>query len=907
MILPKFLPTILYFLIFVSSTHSCLSFNNGFSSPGVNNPSNGKNILLPQNVIPIHYDLQFQPSFKNFIFQGNSSIELVVKQRTSKLIFHGRHLNIQESSLRRVCHNCLPISIVAIGEDKELEQITLELNEELHPSETVILQVKYLGLLSDDLNGFYRSRYIASNGVESYIATTQFQTTFARKAFPCWDEPSLKATFDITLVVPKEMTALSNMNVISEKMNGSLKAVKFATTPTMSTYLVAFVVGDLGYVETFTEKEHNGRKVPVRVYAPNGEEKKGEFAVNLGAKALDFYAEAFGIDYQLPKLDNVAIPDFDAGAMENWGLSLYRTVFLLDDPQTSYLVYRQRIAEVVAHELAHQWFGNLVTLSWWSDMWLNEGITTWASYLALASIFPEWDPWSLFVDTRYRSALLADSFLNSYPIRKDVVSTKQAKGMLNLMTFSKASSVLRMLSNYIGLSEFLKGLNFYLIRHQYSNVNTEDLYHDLSSVLHLNIESLFRNWIEQPGFPILSVRQHKDKLILTQERYIAFGTIPEVQKTLVWSVPIKSVSKDSNVIIDQLMETKQLTISMDGDYPFIKLNTNQEGFYRVNYSTELFDRLKKAIQEGHLSSNDKAGLISDIAALAQSGHAKTVDLFDIVVSLKPNDQYLVWKEVAISLSSIQSVWYEQSKRVRHQLTQLQRELFYPIVVDLGFEFKSDEKTSIRQLRLLAIQQTGYTCEEETFSKSRQLFLDYISGKQNAIPSDLISIIFSINLRCGPRTVFYQLLHLYLIRKDQQARLTILNVIGDTPHEDQISQLIHFNYSSHIRNQDKFHIVRSLGKNPKARLILWNWYKENLDKLLDDFQESIGIFQIITEASIVKFSSKAMLIEIEDFFERKNSEKFPISIQQYINEVNRNYLWLIKEKDDLEEWLSEFYG
>ena len=352
--------------------------------------------VLPTAVRPIHYDLTIEPDFTNFTFKGRAIIDVEVKEETSVVTMNATELKFQNVSVSGV--QAVSQANVALDEPNERVAVSLVDSEGnpivLKAGSKVSLAIEYTGDINDKLAGFYRSTYEdKASGEKRVIGVTQFEATDARKAFPCWDEPAVKATFSISLVIPEDLVGLSNMDEASrEKKSGGKVLIKFNKTPVMSTYLVAWIVGDLESVETV-----NDDGIQVRVFAPRGDANQGKFALDVAARTLVFFTRYFDLPYPLPKMDLVAIPDFGAGAMENWGLVTYRTVYLLFDEQNSSLMTKQNVAYVVGHELAHQWFGNLVTMEWWSDLWLNEGFATWVGWLAADHLFPEWDIWTEFV------------------------------------------------------------------------------------------------------------------------------------------------------------------------------------------------------------------------------------------------------------------------------------------------------------------------------------------------------------------------------------------------------------------------------------------------------------------------------------------------------------------------------
>lgn len=386
--------------------------------------------------------------------------------------------------------------------DNKKEHVTFKFTGDIAEGTSAKLRISFKGEINSKLAGFYRAVYEDPSGNKKVMAVTQFEATDARRAFPCWDEPDKKAKFTISLQVRNHLTALSNMNEnvnvvkhISLSHEEGWKIVSFATSVTMSTYLVAFVVGEIEFIEAFTK---NGN-IPVRVYAPIGFIHQGHFALDVGVKTLDFFTEYFGESYPLPKMDMIAIPDFASGAMENWGLVTYRMTLLLFDDQSSTLKTKQQVAYVVGHELAHQWFGNLVTMQWWSDLWLNEGFATWAGWLAADHIFPKWEIWTEFVVDDLQSGLALDSLRSSHPIEVPVRDPSEISQIFDSISYSKGASVIRMLEAYLGPKVFQKGLQNYIQKHLYSNARTDDLWAALDATSGKDVTQMMALWTRKIG------------------------------------------------------------------------------------------------------------------------------------------------------------------------------------------------------------------------------------------------------------------------------------------------------------------------------------------------------------------------------------------------------------------------
>ncbi|XP_020615245.1 puromycin-sensitive aminopeptidase-like protein [Orbicella faveolata] len=519
---------------------------------------------LLTSVLPKNYKLTLKPNLTEFTFTGEEVIDVEVRQAADKVTMNCLDIVIKSANFSS---DGSVVNSSAISYDKEEETVTISFPSPL-PLGNGQLCMDFTGELNDKMKGFYRSKYTGTDGKEKYCAVTQFEPTDARRAFPCWDEPALKATFDVTLVVPKDRVALSNMNVVEEKdvaSDASLKTVKYAQSPVMSTYLVAFVVGEFDFVEG---KDADG--VLIRVYTPKGKAIQGQFALEVAQKTLPFYKEYFNISYPLPKMDLIAIPDFAAGAMENWGLVTYRETALLVDPENSSSAAKQWVGLVVGHELAHQWFGNLITMEWWTHLWLNEGFASWIEYLCVDHCFPEWDIWTQFVTTDFSRAMQLDALTNSHPIEVPVGHPGEIDEIFDAISYSKGASVIRMLHDYVGEKAFKEGLCYHLDKFKYSNATTEDLWASLSHASSKPVAAVMETWTKQMGFPVLSVTAEQKgdsrEVTITQNKFFADGVS---QGSYHWQVPV-SISSSANPlesVASTLLDQTSCTVTVSGVEP----------------------------------------------------------------------------------------------------------------------------------------------------------------------------------------------------------------------------------------------------------------------------------------------------------------------------------------------------
>uniref|UniRef100_A0A8C2PUM7 Puromycin-sensitive aminopeptidase n=1 Tax=Cyprinus carpio TaxID=7962 RepID=A0A8C2PUM7_CYPCA len=565
-------------------------------------------VRLPTDVYPVNYGLRLKPDLIDFTFEGKLEAAVEVTQGTNQIVMNCADIDIITASF--VPEGGEEINATGFNYQNEDEKVTLCFPSTLQKG-SGSLKIDFVGELNDKMKGFYRSKYTIPSGEIRYAAVTQFEATDARRAFPCWDEPAIKATFDITLIVPKDRVALSNMNVVDRKPypeDHSLVEVKFATTPIMSTYLVAFVIGEYDFVES-----QSSDGVTVRVYTPVGKAEQGRFALEVATKTLPFYKDYFSVPYPLPKIDLIAIADFAAGAMENWGLVTYRETALLIDPKNSCASSRQWVALVVGHELAHQWFGNLVTMEWWTHLWLNEGFASWIEYLCVDHCFPEYDIWTQFVSADYTRALDLDALDNSHPIEVDVGHPSEVDEIFDAISYSKGASVIRMLHNYIGDEDFRKGMNAYLLKFQHKNASTEDLWECLEQASGKPIAAVMNSWTKQMGFPIIVVDQEQ----VTVTKSFSWTSIDENCPN--WMVPISICTSEdpSCTKMEVLLDQPETTVNITNVAPdhWLKINPGTVGFYRIQYSSAMLESLLPGIRDLTLLPVDRLGLQNDLFSL----------------------------------------------------------------------------------------------------------------------------------------------------------------------------------------------------------------------------------------------------------------------------------------------------
>lgn len=863
--------------------------------------------VLPNNVRPVHYDLTIEPSFSDFTFKGKVVIDLEILQPTHTITANADELNIRNVSLL----GTQQVHQASVSVEEKEERFTVSLLDasnkpvNLQPGAKVSLAIDYTGTMNDKMAGFYRSTYDdpSKSGQKKHMGVTQFEPTDARKAFPCWDEPALKATYDITLVIDKDLVGLSNMDEkeVKDLEGGRKKAIHFNRTPVMSTYLVAWIIGDLEHIE---QKNKDG--VLVRVFAPRGEAHRGRFALDVAARTLEFFSRYFDLAYPLPKSDLVAIPDFGSGAMENWGLVTYRTVYVLFDEKDSTLKTKQNVAYVVGHELAHQWFGNLVTMEWWSDLWLNEGFATWVGWLAADHLFPEWDIWTEFVLDDCQAGLSLDGLRSSHPIEVPVRKPSDITQIFDSISYSKGASVIRMLAEYLGEDTFKTGLRQYLRKHMWGNAKTADLWESLGKASGKPVAQIMDHWTKHVGYPVLSVQASSGaccKLHLRQNRFLATGDVKADEDATIWHVPLNvSTAADSfkNIKPEMLTEREgQIQVSD----PLYKFNTLQTGFYRVEYPAGHLKSLAEKL--GSLSASDRIGLISDSFSLSVAGRVHLTECLELSKQFESDSDYLVWGELSGRLAEVLSVWWEQPNDQQEALKALFRDLYSRVSRDVGFDPKSGEGDKRSLLRPLVIGMSGRVGDEEILKEARARFNRFSSGDASAIHPNLRGTIFAMVLRNSQdRSDWDAVMRVYREQSVADQRLAALRALGFIASREILQDTLELTLKSEIvRPQDVMYIFSSVSANPLGRRLSWQFVKQHWQTFHSRyFKGSISLLSRIISSTTENFSSEHDARDVESFFSDKDQTSIDRTIRQSCERIRLQAAWLERNRDSLSKWL-----
>ncbi|KAG6444849.1 puromycin-sensitive aminopeptidase [Manduca sexta] len=853
-------------------------------------PENKPFQRLPKNVLPKHYNLELIPNLENFTFKGKTAVKVSIVNSTKVIVLNCLDLELNNVRLQYVNEglesSITPLSVELQAAD---ETATITFPESLAEGEAT-LYCEFTGEINDKMKGLYRSKYLTPSGEERYAAVTQFEATDARRCFPCWDEPAIKATFDIMLEVPADRVALSNMPVKEEKLIGDKKLLHFATTPIMSTYLVAVVVGEYDYVE---KKSNDG--VLVRVYTPVGKSKQGLFALEVAARVLPYYKEYFNIAYPLPKIDLIAIADFSAGAMENWGLVTYRETCLLVDEEHTSAVRRQWIALVVGHELAHQWFGNLVTMEWWTHLWLNEGYASFVEFLCVNHLFPEYDIWTQFVTENYIRALELDCLKNSHPIEVPVGHPSEIDEIFDDISYNKGASVIRMLHRYIGDDDFRKGMNIYLTRHQYKNTFTEDLWSALEEASNKPVGAVMSTWTKQMGFPVVEVNSEqkgRDRVLtLTQRKFCADGS--QGDDTL-WMVPISISTQEhpSKVALSMVLEkrTQEVVLKDVAEDSWVKLNPGTVGYYRTRYPASMLAQLVPAIRDGSLPPLDRLGLLDDCFALVQAGHTQTAESLKLMEAFSNETNFTVWSTISNCMSKLSALFSQTA--LDKPLKNYGRKLYSNITKKLGWDAEEKESHLDTLLRSLVLNKMISFEDPETIKEAKIRFEKHSAGAR-VLPADLRSACYRAVLADADADTFARFLQLYRAADLHEEKDRISRALGAVKDPELLKRVLDFAISDEVRSQDTVFVIVSVAVSRNGRDLAWQFFKDHWQEFMDRYQGGFLLARLV-KSTTENFASEACAQEVEAFFRTHASPGTERAVQQAVETVRLNAAWLRRD-------------
>jgi aminopeptidase N len=776
---------------------------------------------LPKDVVPTEYAVRIIPNLDDLTFSGSETVKFSARSPVRNIVLNVLDLKIEEASIDS---KGLPFS--AINADDEQELLTLALPSDLATGEH-ILTLRFTGKINRQGQGLFYVRYQEQgSGTRKVMLGTQFEATDARRFFPCWDEPAFRARFQLTVVVPENWLAVSNMPIESEKRIAAGKEVRFASTPPMSSYLNVLVAGELDCIESRVGPTQ------VRVIATKGKAELGRYALDASAQILKYYNDYFGVPYPLPKLDQIAIPGGFGGAMENWGGITYFESTLLFDPKNSSAETRQNIYKVVAHEVAHMWFGDLVTMAWWDNLWLNEGFASWMGSKCTAHFNPQWEVWlarELPRDPTRRTgiakeaAMEGDARSTTHPIQQRVETEAEANSAFDDITYKKGESFLRMLESFLGDDVFRDGIQRYIAAHQYSNTTTANLWDALSDVSTRRVDKIAAAWTQQPGFPLVTAtRQADGKVALAQERFtVNFQNAPP----LLWQIPL-TYFVIGNKPVTLLMTDRTAVLENIPADRALKFNANGAGNYRVQYDDASWRLLLGALPE--LGLEDRVNLLSDAWSLVQAGRAKASLYFELIEKLPASLDLAEHEQIIGALEYINRLFAGSTALEKFQ--RYARSVLRPTFETLGWQPKPGEPSNTGRLRASLINALGYLNDPEVLAGCRERFEAYLK-KAESLPADLRGPVLAVAGRYADDRSWDALHELGLKTTSIEDKQNFYNALACATNPKLVKKTLAIALTDELPTSRAIFLVSRVARDSGHPDIAWEFAKTNMKALL----------------------------------------------------------------------------
>ncbi|KAJ8681952.1 hypothetical protein QAD02_017744 [Eretmocerus hayati] len=909
---------------------SAASSNMRFGKSFLGATKKNLDVRLPESVVPDSYEIDLVPFIwpGNFTFAGKVKILVNVTKDTTKIILHAVDMEIDEkattvteySKTKKV--NDVPVS--GQFNDTERQFHVIQTKEVLEAGKQYLVSLKYIGKLNDHLQGFYRSSYLVDNQTR-WIATTQFQPTDARRAFPCFDEPAMKAMFQINIARPRNMTAISNMprEKQTEKVEGLPTYIwdHFQRSVPMSTYLVAFIVSDFEAL-----RSENGN---VSVWVRKEAVQQSAYSLKIAPEILKHYENFFQIKFPLPKTDMVALPDFSAGAMENWGLITYRETAMLYQDGVSSALSKQRVATVVAHELAHQWFGNLVTPSWWSDLWLNEGFASYVEYIGVDAVEPTWKALEQFVVHDLQGVFALDALESSHPISVVVGHPDEINEIFDRISYEKGASIIRMMDHFLTTDVFKRGLTNYLKSKAYQSAEQDDLWNALTLQAHkdkildydVTIKQIMDTWTLQTGFPVVTVNRDydNDAVIISQERFM-YGNDSKKTEESLWWIPLTYTTSGkldfrSTKPFRWMKKEKTILQKNVGARPneWLIFNILETGYYRVNYDRKNWEMIIKHLQGLNfitIPTINRAQLLDDALNLARAGKLDYSIALDVVSYLERETEYLPWKAAFTAINFLDGalVKYPNYDKFREYALYLLENVYQKV----GFRDSSSENQLETFLRLDVLSLACSLGHEDCVTKAKRQFDSWRNSgdpdKINPISPNLKSVVYCTAVKVGGEAEWQFMWQRYLKSNVGSEKDLLMSALGCSREVWLLSRYLDWavTENSGIRKQDVARVFGSVSNNIVGQRLTFDYCSNRWDKLKQYFGTSL-----LSLNNIIKVSTKRIVTrnELKDLIDFANEHKDELgsatrSVEQAIEQAEANIRWVEANHATIHDWLKK---
>jgi len=842
---------------------------------------------------PEHYQLLLDPDREKKVFSGTVVITGRKSGRPSQRItLHQQDLKIVKAQLFRIEKgDANEIVLDRVNTHGSYDELRLHASEKLFPGEYRI-EIKFNGKITAPMHGIYPCNF-KLDGEDKQLIATQFESHHAREAFPCIDEPEAKATFDLTLVSPANETAISNTPVKKQSEKNGRLITEFETTPKMSTYLLAFAYGEIGYKEAKTSSG-----ITVRIYATPDKVRLTDFALDTTVRSLEFFERYYGVPYPLPKMDIIGLPDFSAGAMENWGLITFRESVLYVDPKSSSVDTKQVVAMVISHELAHQWFGNLVTMKWWNDLWLNESFAELMGYRSVDELYPEWNIWQVFIQREVSSALSRDSLPNVQPVQVEVRHPDELGSVFDpSIVYAKGAALLNTVRHLIGEEAFCRGLNSYFLEFKYGNTVADNLWKHLEKASKSNIQQIMQGWLQKPGFPVVGVdyRPGEKELLASQQRLVIGHAIKNDQS--VWQIPLAASAK----IDKPILETKsdKFKITENADYPLV-LNHDGHSYFVAQYNDKgHFANILKAVESGKLSPIDRLLLVQNNLLLERAGLVSTLQNIQMVPAFTNEQDETVWGMLAGIIGNARTL-IDTDDKLESKLNSFVKPYAARLVEFTGWVGQPDEPAQTQKLRSLALSLAAAAEDKAVIDKGLDLFAKF--KQPSDLSPDIRQAVYYIAIRYGADKDFEMLKSLYssVNNPDEQDELAAeLTSVRDAKKAGELLQML----KTDVRPQDFMHWFAWMIRNRYSRDFAWDWLTHNWEWIEDKFGSDKS-YDYIPRYAASAMSTQQQLQAFKDFFEPRTNIALERSIKLGVEEIEGRIEWRKLNEQPIKDWLAE---
>jgi aminopeptidase N len=827
---------------------------------------------LSKDVVPISYDIKIKPNVEKRTFAGSETIALDVRKAAKTITLNANAMAIGSAKLLGANGQAEQVAIIKI--DVSQQTATLTFPKEITPG-AYRLSLEFSGTINQSGQGlFYATYQEEASGAKKTMLGTQMEATDARRLFPCWDEPAFRAKFRLTTIVPATFTAFSNMPIERETNTPEGKEVHFAETPPMPSYLVVFCAGELDAIYG----EADG--VKIGIVTTKGKVETGRYALECAEKILHYFDEYFGIKYPLPKLDLIAVPGGFGGAMENWGGIVFFESALLFDPAKSSEETKEGIFGIEAHEMAHQWFGDLVTMAWWDNLWLNEGFASWMGTKCSDHFNPQWQVW-LRANAAKQRAMATDALSSTHPIQQSVKTESEADSAFDEITYQKGQSFLRMLESYLGEEDFRAGIRSYIQAHKYSNSTTADLWKALGEASKKPVAALAASWTEQPGLPLVSVSAGNSGLTTSQERFTVHQKNP---KPLEWKIPIawRGIQTDASPKVF-LLEQKSAVLPDVPPDQVVKLNAGNIGYFRVAYESAHFQKLLSSAPQ--LPEADKVNLVSDTWALVQADRRPIADYFKLVATLRDDDGLALWEEITTTLSYIDKLYMGNKERPAFQ--SYARSLLRPVFDRVGWDPKPGEEPARGLLRVTLITALGDLADQGVIDGARERFQNFLVDSKTLAP-DLRPAVFGVVGRYADQKTWDTLHELGVKTKSLEEKGNFYSALGAALDPEIAKRTLPLSLTDELPATQAVRIVANVSRSGEQPVLAWEFalaQRKQLELKLD----ALGKIRFM--AGVMRgFSEATRAAELEAYAQKN----FPSDAKSDINKAAEE----IRFKSDL---------